>query len=29
MQDPPLLRRIDDTLNPLLGKSLILYAVKR
>jgi SAM-dependent methyltransferase len=28
MQDPPLLRRLDDTLNPVLGKSLILYAVK-
>jgi SAM-dependent methyltransferase len=29
MENPPLLRRIDDVLNPVLGKSLILYAVKR
>lgn len=28
MEDPPLLRRLDMTLNPVLGKSLILYAVK-
>ena len=29
MEDPPLLRRLDDALNPVLGKSLILYAAKR
>jgi len=29
MEDPPLLRRLDDALNPVLGKSLIVYAVKR
>lgn len=28
MEDPPLLRRLDDALNPVLGKSLIIYAVK-
>jgi len=28
MEDPPLLRRLDDLLNPMLGKSLVLYAVK-
>lgn len=28
MQDPPLLRRLDRALNPILGKSLIVYAVK-
>lgn len=28
MEDPPALRALDDALNPLLGKSLILYAVK-
>lgn len=28
MEDPPALRALDDALNPVLGKSLILYAVK-
>lgn len=28
MEDPPALRVLDDALNPVLGKSLILYAVK-
>jgi hypothetical protein len=28
MEDPPLLRRLDDLLNPMLGKSRVLYAVK-
>lgn len=28
MEDPPLLRALDDALNPFLGKSLVLYAVK-
>lgn len=28
MENPPLLRRADDVLNPFLGKSLVLYAEK-
>jgi len=28
MENPPFLRRLDDALNPILGKSLIIYAVK-
>lgn len=28
MEDPPMLRRIDDVINPWLGKSLVLYAEK-
>lgn len=28
MEDPPALRVLDDALNPVLGKSLILYAAK-
>lgn len=28
IENPPLLRRLDEALNPVLGKSLILYAVK-
>ena len=29
MEDPPLLRAVDDAINPWLGKSLVLYAVKQ
>ena len=28
VEDPPLLRRMDAALNPVLGKSLVIYAVK-
>jgi hypothetical protein len=28
MKNPPLLRVLDDLLNPLIGKSLIVYAEK-